>query len=128
MRKVSIALVVALLVSGLCFSRVKSFERDLQVIRQAVRKNPHYERGQEVKWFKLVVYDVRSKKDKVRITLPVELVEWIFRLAEEEKDLRLNFRGKRLDLRKLWRELKEQEVTALIEIYDEGEVLKVWLE
>ena len=128
MRKISVALIVALLVSGVCFSGVGVFDRDLQVIRQAVRENPRSQSGQEVKWFKLVVYDARTKKDKVRITLPVELVEWIFKVVEEEKDLRVNCGGKRLDVRKLWRELKKLGATSLIEIYDEGEVLKVWLE
>jgi hypothetical protein len=126
-KKISWALIGLLLVSGLCFSGVKTIDRDLQVIRQAVRENPHYQVGREVKWFKLQIYDSRSKKDKVRITLPLELVEWMIQLVEEE-DLKVNCGGKKLNLRKLWQELKKLGAQSLIEIYDEGEVVKVWLE
>ena len=48
---------------------------DIQAIKKAVKENPNYEPGKEVKWFKVLVTDNKAGKDKVRITLPLSLVE-----------------------------------------------------
>jgi len=100
---------------------------DYRVIKKAVKENPGYEAGKEAKWFKVLVIDNRTKKNKVEITLPLALVE-IFLRCTEDKDLKIKREQCDLDLKELFRELKKLGPMALIEIYEDGETVKVWLE
>jgi hypothetical protein len=100
---------------------------DIQAIKKAVRKNLQYKAGDEAKWFKVLVMDTRTKKDKVKITLPVSLIELIMKCADDER-LRVTRDEYDIDLRELFVELKKLGPTALIEVYENGEVVKIWLE
>lgn len=100
---------------------------DIQAIKKAVKENPQYEAGTEVKWFKVLVTDNRTKKDKVKVTLPVSLIE-IFLKASKDKHLRVDCDEYDIDLRELFAELKKLGPTALIEVYEGNETVKVWLE
>ena len=100
---------------------------DLQVIKKAVKQNSSYQSGQQVKWFKVLVTDNKTKKDKVKITLPVSLFE-IFLKCSEDKNLKINREDVDIDLRQLFSELKKIGPTSLIEICEEEETVKVWLE
>jgi hypothetical protein len=99
---------------------------DLQAVRKAVKKNPNYT-GDEVKWFKVLIQDTRTKKDVVRVTLPVSLIELI--LNHEHRQMKLNDECD-IDVRALFQELKKAGPMALIEILDEddGHLIKVWFE
>lgn len=100
---------------------------DLQAIKKAVKENPQYKADQEVKWFKVLVHDNRTNKDKVRITLPIALVE-VFMKCAENKHLKVNCDDYDLDLKELFQELKKLGPMALIEIYEDEETVKIWLE
>ncbi len=100
---------------------------DLQTIKKAVKENPNYEPGKEVKWFKVLVTDTKTNKDRVRITLPLVLVEAFVKCADN-KELRLHDHNCNINLDELLTELKKTGPTALIEVYDEDELVKVWLE
>lgn len=102
---------------------------DVQAIRKAVKDNPNYESGREVKWFKVLVTDTRTNKDKVKITLPLALVEAFVKCADD-KHLRIRDHNCDIDFEALLVELKKIGPMALIEIFDddEEEAIKVWLE
>lgn len=100
---------------------------DLQAIKKAVKENPAYEPGKEVKWFKVLVTDSRNNRETVRITLPIALVE-IFANAVDDDDIRIDNRKCDLNLRELLSEIKKAGPMALVEICDHHEVIKVWLE
>ena len=102
-------------------------EDDFQAIKKAVKKNPKYEDGTEVKWFKVLVTDAETKKDKVRITIPLALVE-IFLKAGHKKHMKVHRDEYDIDLRELFNELKKLGPMALIEIFEDDEIVKVWLE
>ncbi len=128
MKKAAVLILVILTVT-LVLTAVLLAERnvDLQTIKKAVKSNPAYEKGQEVKWFKVLITDNQTKKDKVRITLPVSLVE-VFLKCSKDKPLRIHNEECDIDLRALFAELKKLGPTALIEVYEEDETVKIWLE
>ena len=100
---------------------------DIQAIKKAVKENPNYKAGEEVKWFKVLVTDNKTKKDKVRITLPISLIE-TFLKCSQEKHLKINRDECDIDLKELFAELKKLGPMVLIEVYEDEETVKVWLE
>jgi hypothetical protein len=113
-----------------CFAApvVKAEKKDdLQAIKKAVKENPAYEAGKDVKWFKVLVTDAKTNKDKVRITLPIAIVEAFLRCADN-KHIRMNRKDCDIDIGALFAELKKVGPMSLIEVMDEDEIVKVWLE
>jgi len=100
---------------------------DFQAIQKAVKQNPAYEEGKEAKWFKVLITDTKTGKDTVRITLPLALVEALVKCADD-KSMKVKDHGCDIDLKALFAELKKVGPMALIEIMDEGALIKVWLE
>ncbi len=100
---------------------------DIQTIKKAVKKNPEYKAGEEVKWFKVLVTDNKTKKDKVKITLPISLIETLLKCVDED-DLKINKDKCDIDLKELFAELKRLGPTVLIEIIEDGETVKIWFE
>jgi hypothetical protein len=102
-------------------------QNDFHAIQKAVKQNPAYEEGKEVKWFKVLITDTRSGKDKVKITLPLALVEAFLQCADN-KHVRFNKEECEIDLQALFTQLKKLGPMALIEITDDDALIKVWLE
>ena len=100
---------------------------DFQAIKKAVKDNPNYEPGKDVKWFKVLVTDTKTNKDKVKITLPLVLVEAFLKCADD-KHLRIKDGDCDIDFEALLAELKKIGPMALIEIFEDDETVKVWLE
>jgi hypothetical protein len=100
---------------------------DIQTIKKAVKKNPDYKAGEEVKWFKVLVTDNKTKKDKVKITLPISLIETLLKCVDED-DLKIDTDKCDIDLKELFAELKRLGPTVLIEINEDGETVKIWFE
>ncbi|MGB6866470.1 MAG: hypothetical protein WBE11_12320 [Candidatus Aminicenantaceae bacterium] len=100
---------------------------DIQAIKKAVKENPQYDPGKEAKWFKVLVTDAQTKKDKVKITLPISLVE-IFMKCADNKNLKIDREEYDIDLKELFAELKKVGPMALIEVYENDEIVKIWLE
>ncbi len=100
---------------------------DIQTIKKAVKKNPEYKAGEEVKWFKVLVTDNKTKKDKVKITLPIFLIETLLKCVDED-DLDLDMDECDIDLKELFAELKRMGPTVLIEVIEDDETVKIWFE
>ncbi|MBC7349054.1 MAG: hypothetical protein H5U05_03680 [Candidatus Aminicenantes bacterium] len=99
---------------------------DYQVIKKAVQDSPRVEPAKEVKWFKVLVTDTRTGKEKVKVTMPIALVE-IFARCAENKEVKMGS-GCSLNLEQLLAELKKAGPLAIIEVNEEEETVKVWLE
>lgn len=99
---------------------------DYQVIKKAVKDSPGVEPVKEVKWFKVLVTDTRTGKEKVKVTMPLALVE-IFARCAENKQVRMGSNCS-LNLEQLLAELKKAGPLAIIEVNEEDEIVKVWLE
>lgn len=99
---------------------------DYQVIKKAVQDSPRVEPVKEVKWFKVLVTDTKTGKEKVRVTMPITLVE-IFARCAENKQVKMGNHCS-LNLEQLLAELKKAGPLAIIEVNEEDEIVKVWLE
>ncbi len=100
---------------------------DIQTIKKAVKKNPEYKTGEEVKWFKVLVTDNKTKKDKVKITLPISLIETLLKCVDED-DLKIDTDECDIDLKELFAELKRLGPTVLIEVIEDDETVQIWFE
>jgi len=128
MKRITV-LVLALIMVGF-FSAglvLADSDDDLQAVKKAVKENPQYDPGKEAKWFKVLVTDAQTNKDKVKITLPISLVE-LFMKCADNKNLRIDRDEYDIDLKELFAELKKVGPMALIEVYEDDEIVKIWLE
>ena len=75
---------------------------DFKAIQKAVKKNPTYEPGREAKWLKILITDSRH-----------------FKVDDGDYEI---------DLKALFKDLKKAGPAALIEIRDDGALIKIWLE
>ncbi|RPJ01535.1 MAG: hypothetical protein EHM31_01380 [Candidatus Aminicenantes bacterium] len=131
--KKTIIVILALFVTGaMTVPAVAANRHDFKIIQAAVKKspNPEYVEGREVRWFKVLITDSKSSDAKVKLTLPIALIELILSCdATRHVKIDNDKYGKcEVDLKALWMELKKAGPMAIIEIEDEGAVVKVWLE
>jgi len=133
MKKTAIAVMAAFLLGAAALpSAAAANRRDFKIIQAAVKKspNPEYVEGREVRWFKVLITDSRSSEAKIKLTLPVALIELLLS-SDATRHVKFDD-GKRgpceVDLKALWAELKKAGPMALVEIEDDGAVVKVWLE
>ena len=100
---------------------------DYKVIKNAVKSPDSSKAGrQSVQWFKILVVDRTGDHEKVKITLPVSLVEMMINACPGKK---FNFdHDCEIDMRKIWNDLKAAGPMALVEVEDHGETVKIWLE
>jgi hypothetical protein len=123
----TLAALFILAVSAVAAPAPDSRDDDMQAIKKAVKENPAYEAGREVKWFKVLVTDTKTNKEKVKITLPIALVE-AFVKCTDDKHLRLRDQGCDIDFGVLLAELKKVGPMAIVEVIDDDELIKVWFE
>ena len=128
MKKTAVTILV-IVISVILLSRVTlaGEDFDLKTIKKSVKKNPQYKKGQEVQWFKLLIRDGDSKKNKLEITLPLSLVDLLFECTKNKK-MDIDCGDYDLDVRRLYKELKRRGPKSLIELRGEDGVLKIWLE
>lgn len=128
MRKTALMLVFALIFMFFLSSWILADEKeDFQAIKKAVKENPQFKPGVEVKWFKVLVRDTKTKSDKIKITLPISLVEFFFKNSHS-RHLKVDCDEFDFDLKELFAELKKLGPMALIEVTEGNEMIKVWLE
>jgi hypothetical protein len=123
--RIIVGIIAAALLSGAALAAERS--EDFKTFQKAVKANPAYEPGREVQWFKVEVTDARNGKTKVRITLPIALVDIALKCMDNSR-VHLDDSDCDIDLKALWRELKKAGPKALIEICEDHEVVKIWFE
>ena len=97
---------------------------EYKVIKNAV-KNKNSD--SDVTWFRVEVTDKTAKKTKVKIKIPLSLVEMISDCTDEGIDIKTRSKTK-VDLKKILQELKKHGPMTLIEVDDEDELVKIWFE
>lgn len=128
MRKTIFLVLLSFVLSLVHAHVVTAEDKDaLQAIKQAVKKNPHYQEGKEIKWFKLLVIDENTKETKVKLNLPIGVVEIFMMACDDDLQIEDDY-GREIDIKKMFQELKKAGPAALLEIRDKGEVVKIWLE
>jgi sugar phosphate isomerase/epimerase len=104
-----------------------SNDQDFKVIQKAVRQSPASDTGGEVKWFKVLITDSRSGEAKVKVALPIALIEAVL-ACTDGKHFKISDGDCGIDLKAVFAALKKAGRLALVEIEDDGAVVKVWLE
>ncbi|MGZ5424559.1 MAG: hypothetical protein ACXW2V_08040 [Candidatus Aminicenantales bacterium] len=132
MKKTTIVILALFAILALAAPAVAANRNDFKVIQSAVKKspNPEYVEGREVRWFKVLITDSKSSEAKVKLTLPVALIELILS-CDDTRHVKINddkYGRCEVDLKALWTELKKAGPMSIIEIEDDGAVVKVWLE
>lgn len=127
MKKIASIILLLFVVSLIPLGFTQAEEReDFQKVKKAVKDNPNYSAENEAKWLKVLIQDDETKKAKVKITLPLALVEIFMRTAD--KHMCVDREGYDIDIKELFAELKKLGPMALIEVYEDGETIKIWLE
>jgi hypothetical protein len=118
--------VLLLFFSGLIILAADAAD-DYKVIKNAVNAPTAPRAGQKnVQWLKVLVTGRDGAQEKVKISLPVSLVEMMLAGCRETK---FNVeRGCDIDIRRIWNDLKAAGPLALVEVEDHGETVKIWLE
>jgi len=102
-------------------------QEDYQAIKKAVKENPDYEAGREIRFFKILVVDTKTNKHIVRVTLPIPVVDAFLRAAKNTH-VRMDRADCEIDVKELFAELKKAGPGSIIEIYEKDETVKVWFE
>ncbi|MFC2158986.1 hypothetical protein ACFLT9_14240 [Acidobacteriota bacterium] len=125
MKKTAV-MIVLILVICVSFTTAEAFHKnDLQIIKKAVKKNPSYSPGHEVRYFKVLIRDTRRNKVRLKVTLPIALVEI---LSECQENLDIDCDYDNVDFKKLFKQLKKIGPMSLIELHGDDALIKIWLE
>lgn len=130
MKKIAVLVLILFVFVVLLPSLLLADSRDdIQAIKKAVKENPDYKAGEEVKWFKVLITDNDTGKAKVKVTLPIAVVEAILECSHNEH-MRIHHDYCDIDLGELFKELRKYGPMVFIEISDDDEdvTIKVWVE
>jgi hypothetical protein len=98
-------------------------EDDLAVIKRAIRGGRSCESEKSVKWFNILITDNTSRRDVVRINLPIFVDRhW----GHGSKDKHRHCENDKV--KAAIRELKKMGSLTLLEILGEDAKIKIWLE
>jgi hypothetical protein len=127
MKKTALVILGIFCLGILAAPAIAANHNDFKAIQKAVKKNPAYEPGREAKWLKILITDSRDKEERVSVTLPLSLIELILGCTDS-RHFKVDDGDCEIDLKALFADLKKAGPAALIEIRDDGAVIKVWLE
>jgi hypothetical protein len=127
MKKTTLVILTVLGIGLVAAPAIAANRDDFKVIQKAVKQNPAYEEGKEVKWFKVLITDGKTNEAKVKVTLPIALVEVLINCTDS-RHFKIDDGDCDIDLKAVWAALKQAGPMALIEIQEDGAVIKVWLE
>jgi hypothetical protein len=127
MKKISLVILGVFCLGILTAPAVAANHNDFKAIQKAVKKNPTYEPGREAKWLKILITDSRDKEERVSVTLPLSLIELILGCADS-RHFKVEDSDCEIDLKALFADLKKAGPAALIEIREDGALIKIWLE
>ena len=99
-----------------------SAEKDYRVIKNAVKEKKD---SGEISWFRIEVTDKKADKVKVKIKLPMSVIDL---LIESDDDLKIDSEKCKLNLKKILAELKKAGPTTLIEVEEDDVLVKIWIE
>ncbi|MCK5878569.1 MAG: hypothetical protein KAH24_02240 [Holophagae bacterium] len=124
MKKLALVLVFMM---GIAPAVMGAAADDYKVIKKVVKPGTTTAKTMdEVKWFKVEVTDMKTGKVKVRVTLPISLIDVVSGWCPKE-GLEVD-NGMKINLKQLVQELKKVGPMAIVEVYEDNEKVKVWVE
>ena len=127
MKRTALAVLAVFCLGTLAAPAAAAGHDDFKAFQKAVKKNPAYERGREVRWLKILIVDLEDKDERVSVTLPLSLVELILGCADS-RHFRVGDCDRGIDLKALYRDLKKAGPSRLLELRGEDGLIKIWLE
>jgi hypothetical protein len=127
MNKTALVILVVFGIGLFAAPAVAANHNDFRAIQKAVKKNPAYEAGREVKWLKILVTDRRDKEERVQVTLPLALIDMLLK-CKDSRHFRVDDGDCEIDLKALFAELKKAGPASLIEIRGDDALIRIWLE
>ena len=116
MKKAAILVLILLALSVVLVSfLLAGGSDDYQVIKKAVKENPNYKPGKEAKWFKVLIADSKTNKVRVKVTLPISVIE-IFLECTDDKRLKIDHDDCEIDLKEVFKELKERGIYTQVSV------------
>jgi hypothetical protein len=97
---------------------------DYRVIKNAIKKTQA--KSSSVLYFRILVKDSRTGKKKVRIKLPLNLIE--FFIDKLDDDISIRRYGKKIDFKTVLQLLKKNGPQTLVEVTEEDHIVKLWIE
>ncbi len=95
---------------------------DYKVIKNAVKGK---KKSGDIAWFRIEVTDKKTKKTKVKIRIPIGLIDL---LADCDKDIKIDKGKCKINLKKIIEELKKSGPMTLIEVDDDEGYVRIWFE
>ena len=127
MKRTTIVILALFALGAIAAPALAANSKDFKVIQNAVKRAPAAEKGQEVAWLKVLIQDTGSSEARVKLTLPIALIEALL-ACTDGKHFKVDDGDCDIDLKAVWTALKKAGPLALVEIKDDGAVIKVWLE
>ncbi len=113
-----VMIVLVAFVAALASPVAASSENDLKVIKKAKKTDG------EFNYFKVLVTDNKTKKIKVKLTLPFSLIDFL----ADNTDGKIKMDGCSIDIQKFLKQLKEDGENTLVEVFEDDETVKIWFE
>jgi hypothetical protein len=128
MKKLALVILAAMCL-GILAAPILAAEdhNDFKVIQRAVKRNPAYEPGRDVRYLKILITDLRHREERISIALPLSLIELILGCTDS-RHFKVDGGDCEIDLKALYADLKKAGPSCLIELRGEDGLLKVWLE
>ena len=96
---------------------------DYRVIKNAIKKTEVKSSG--VLYFRILVKDNRTEKTKVKIKLPLNLIEFFIDTLDD--DISISRYGKKIDFKTVVQLLKKNGPQTLVEVTEEDHTVKIWI-
>jgi|GEM_PF-2567454 len=116
-------LVLMLVVTVLAIGSGRS--DDYQVIQQAVKKDK-VERDSSLSFIRIEVVDKKNDKAVVKIRIPISLLDILSECDID--DINVGSSHKKLNWKRIVEEMKKSGSATFIEVDDEDEYVKIWIE
>jgi hypothetical protein len=126
MKKKIVSILAMLVVLALATGLYAGRNDDYKVIKNALHGVADGGGRQPLRWLKIEVTGRRGTDERVKLTLPVSLMEMIIRACPDKK-FSVD-RGCEIDIQRVWNDLKAAGPLALVEVEDRGESVRIWLE
>jgi spore coat protein CotF len=117
-------LMVFIIIAAFAMISVLPVSGDSAQDYKVIKKASNTKSSGEVQWFKLNVYDKKEKKNTVKITIPLSLIE-IF--ADKDDKVKI-VDNNEVNVKEVLSLLKKNGPMTLVEIEKDDQVVKIWLE
>lgn len=120
-----VTVLVAAFVLAAAMPVIGDSAEDYKIIKKAVKGKKS---GGDIAWFRLEVKDKKKNEVTVKLKVPFSLVDMLSESMDEDICIGDKGEKKKLNIKKLIKELKKSGPTTLLEVTDEDVTVRIWFE